>query len=75
MSTVQSSTIALPLPSLSLPSLSLPSLSLSSAATTLPPDNQSKVAFTPPKLMFLIPQLTKQGDIDQLTSGIIGTFS
>lgn len=70
MSTVQSATIALPLPS-----LSLPSLSLSSAATTLPPDKQSKVAFTPPKLMFLIPQLTKQGDIDQLTSGIIGTFS
>lgn len=70
MSTVQSSTIALPLLS-----LSLPSLSLSSAATTLPSDNQSKVAFTPPKLMFLIPELTKQGGIDELASGIIGTFS
>ena len=71
MSTVQSQTMAL-----TLPSLSLPSLSLLSESTTLPPqDNQNKAAFTPPKLMFLIPELTKQGSVDQLAAGIIGTFS
>lgn len=80
MSTVQSQTMALPqstltLPTLTLPTLTLPSLTLPSSSTSLPPDNQRKAAFTPPKLMFLVPELTKQGSVDQLAAGIIGTFS
>lgn len=52
-------------------------------ATTLPPvstdvapqDNKSKAPFTPPKLTFITPKLTKQGSVEKLTAGIIGTFS
>ena len=71
MSTVQSQAMALPLPTLTLPTLARPS----SSATLPTPDNQSKAAFTPPKLMFLVPELTKHGSVDQIAAGIIGTFS
>lgn len=49
---------------------------LPSSSTVLPPqDNQGKTPFTPPKLTFVTPELTKQGSVEKLTAGIIGTFS
>lgn len=47
----------------------------STQGTTVPQDNKSKAPFTPPKLTFVTPKLTKQGSVEKLTAGIIGTFS
>ncbi len=34
-----------------------------------------KQPFTPPKLTFVAPKLTKQGTVKDLTAGLLGTFS
>lgn len=61
MSTIQPQTSAITQPS--------------SNAVLSPQENQEKAPFTPPKLTFVIPELTKQGSVEKLTAGIIGTFS
>lgn len=43
--------------------------------TDVPPQENEKAPFIPPKLTFVTPKLTKQGSVEQLTAGIIGTFS
>lgn len=40
-----------------------------------PQENTGKAPFVPPKLTFVTPTLTKQGSVEKLTAGIIGTFS
>lgn len=35
----------------------------------------SKLPFTPPKLTFIAPKLTKQGTVEALTAGLLGPFS
>ena len=47
----------------------------STQETTVAQDSKSKAPFTPPKLTFITPTLTKQGSVEKLTAGIIGTFS
>jgi len=39
------------------------------------PGHSAKAPFTPPKLTFVTPKLTKQGSVEKLTAGLIGTFS
>jgi hypothetical protein len=34
-----------------------------------------KQPFTPPKLTFIAPKLTKEGSVASLTAGLLGTFS
>ena len=41
----------------------------------LPAQENNKAPFTPPKLTFITPKLTKQGSVEKLTAGLIGTFS
>jgi len=35
----------------------------------------SKLPFTPPRLTFVAPKLTKQGTVEALTAGLLGSFS
>ncbi len=46
-----------------------------SSTTTQQPGNSEKTPFTPPKLTFITPKLTKQGSVEKLTAGLLGTFS